>query len=99
MGEWIARFFGNHHPITMALFATLFTWLLTAAGAVPVFFTKRFNQKIMDGMLGLAAGVMIAASFWSLLAPAIDMSGGDWKPAAVGFLAGGFFLYIIGFVA
>jgi ZIP family zinc transporter len=49
----------------------------------------------MDGMLGLAAGVMIAASFWSLLAPAIEMSGGDWKPATVGFLAGGLFLYLI----
>lgn len=49
----------------------------------------------MDGMLGLASGVMIAASFWSLLAPAIEMSGGSWKPAAIGFLSGGFFLYII----
>jgi len=72
-----------------------FTWLLTAAGAAPVLFLKRFNQKVMDGMLGMAAGVMIAASFWSLLAPAIEMSGGDWKPAAIGFLAGGLFLYLI----
>ena len=79
----------------MALVATLFTWLLTAAGAVPVFFTIRFNQKIMDGMLGLAAGVMVAASFWSLLAPAIEMSGGDWRPATIGFVAGGLALYLI----
>jgi len=83
------------HPVTMALVATLFTWLVTALGAVPVLFTKRFNQKIMDGMLGLAAGVMIAASFWSLLAPAIDLSDGDWKPATIGFLAGGILLYLI----
>jgi len=54
-----------------------------------VLFAKRVNQKMMDGMLGLTAGIMIAASFWSLLAPAIEMSGGDWKPATVGFLAGG----------
>ncbi len=77
----------------MALLATLFTWFMTAAGAIPVFFSKSFNQKILDGMLGLAAGVMIAASFWSLLNPAIEMSGGDWKPATIGFLLGGFFLY------
>ena len=65
-----------------------------AAGAAVVFFTKRFNQAAMDGVLGLAAGVMIAASFWSLLAPAIEMSGGDWLPATVGFMAGGLFLYV-----
>jgi ZIP family zinc transporter len=77
------------------LAATLFTWFLTAAGAASVLFTRRFNQKIMDGMLGLAAGVMIAASYWSLLDPAIEMADGDWKPATTGFLAGGLFLYII----
>ena len=95
MEESLLEFFSRFHPVTMALIATLFTWLVTAAGAVPVLFTRRFNQKIMDGMLGLAAGVMIAASFWSLLAPAIEMSGGDWKPAAVGFLAGGALLYVV----
>jgi len=93
--EMLANFFSRFHPVTMALIATLFTWFVTAAGALPVFFTKRFNQKMMDGLLGLAAGVMIAASFWSLLAPAIDMSGGDWRPATIGFLMGGGFLYII----
>ena len=77
----------------MALIATLFTWFVTAAGAALVLFTKNFNQKLMDGLLGFAAGVMIAASYWSLLAPAIEMSGGDWKPAAIGFLLGGIFLY------
>lgn len=81
--------------VQMALVATLFTWFVTAAGAAVVFFAKRVNQAIMDGMLGVAAGVMIAASFWSLLAPAIEMSGGDWMPATVGFLAGGLFLYVV----
>lgn len=92
---YILACFQNYSPIVMALMATLFTWFVTALGAMPVFFTKEFNQKTMDGMLGGAAGVMIAASFWSLLAPAIEMSGGDWKPAVIGFLFGGFFLYII----
>lgn len=81
--------------VVQALLATLFTWAVTAAGASPVFFTQRFHQKLMDGMLGMAAGVMIAASYWSLLAPAIEMSGGDWAPATLGFLLGGFFLYAI----
>jgi ZIP family zinc transporter len=83
------------NPIAMALVATLFTWLMTAAGAAPVIFTKHVNQKMLDGALGLAAGVMIAASFWSLLAPAIEFAGGQWTPAAVGFLAGGLFLYSV----
>jgi ZIP family zinc transporter len=95
MGNRLVEFFQQFHPVLQALFATLFTWLLTAAGATPVFFTRRFNQRVMDGMLGMAAGVMIAASFWSLLAPAIRLSNGDWKPATVGFLAGGAFLYVI----
>ena len=95
MEQYLLDFLRPLHPVTMALIATLFTWFVTAAGAVPVFFTKRFNQKIMDGMLGLAAGVMIAASFWSLLAPAIELSGGDWQPATIGFLAGGLVLYLI----
>lgn len=79
--------------VVQALLATLFTWAVTAAGASLVFFTRRFDQKLMDGMLGMAAGVMIAASYWSLLAPAIEMSEGDWRPATIGFLLGGFFLY------
>ncbi|UCD76929.1 MAG: ZIP family metal transporter [Phycisphaerales bacterium] len=79
----------------MALIATLFTWFVTAAGSAPVLFARNVNKRMMDGMLGLAAGVMIAASFWSLLAPAIEMSDGDWKPAAIGFMAGGLFLYLV----
>ena len=95
MEQYLLDLFKPHHPVTMALMATLFTWFGTAAGAVPVLFTRRLNQKLMDGMLGLAAGVMIAASFWSLLAPAIELSGGDWRPATIGFLAGGIALYLI----
>lgn len=95
MSDALVGFFHQYHPVEQALIATLFTWLVTAAGATPVFLTKRINQKFMDGMLGLAAGVMIAASFWSLLNPAIEMADGDWKPATVGFLLGGFFLYAV----
>ncbi|MDP7639615.1 MAG: ZIP family metal transporter [Candidatus Hydrogenedentes bacterium] len=86
------------NPVTQAFLATLFTWGVTALGAALVFFAKMTNQKLLDGMLGAAAGVMIAASYWSLLAPAIEMgeaSGGiPWLPAATGFLAGGAFLWM-----
>jgi ZIP family zinc transporter len=95
MEQHLLDFFSSFHPITAALIATLFTWGVTAAGAAPVFFARNINQQFMDGLLGMAAGVMIAASFWSLLAPAIEMSGGDWKPAAIGFAAGGLFLFIL----
>jgi len=85
------------HPVQQALLATLFTWFVTALGASLVFFFKNFNQKVLDAMLGFAAGVMLAASFWSLLAPAIEMTGElsslpIWLPALVGFMAGGLFL-------
>jgi len=86
-------------PIVQALLATLFTWGLTALGAATVFLTKTIERKLLDGMLGFAAGVMIAASYWSLLAPAIEMSEGKdtpvWFPALAGFLAGGAFLWTI----
>jgi len=87
--------FSHLNPILQALLATCFTWGVTALGAAPVFFAKSVNQKMMDGMLGMAAGVMIAASYWSLLAPAIEMSGGSWVPATAGFLGGGIFLYLL----
>ena len=90
--------FSGLNPILQALIATLFTWFLTALGAGLVFFFKTINRKILDGMLGFAAGVMIAASYWSLLAPAIEMAAESslpaWVPATVGFLLGGVFLYI-----
>ncbi len=81
------------HPVVQALLATLFTWGVTALGATPVFFLRTMNRRLLDTMLGFAAGVMIAASFWSLLAPAIEMSGGHWAPATIGFLLGGAFLW------
>ncbi len=91
--------FNELHPVAQAVIATCFTWLMTALGAAVVFFFKTFNRKLLDGMLGFAAGVMIAASFWSLLAPAIQMAessgSSPWIPAAVGFMAGGLFLSII----
>lgn len=84
-------------PVLLALLAGLFTWGVTALGAALVFFFKDLNPKLTNIMLGFAAGVMIAASFWSLLAPAIDMSESmgrfSFVPALVGFLFGGLFLY------
>jgi ZIP family zinc transporter len=88
----VTAFLEGFSPVVQALFGTLFTWGVTAAGALPVLFTKTFNRKLLDLMLGLAAGVMIAASFWSLLAPAIEMADGSWVPATIGFLAGGIVL-------
>jgi len=83
-------------PVVQALLATTFTWGMTALGAALVFGTRKVNRKLLDAMLGFAAGVMIAASFWSLLAPAIDLSEGGslpkWVPPLIGFLAGGVFL-------
>jgi len=93
--EW----FVGLNPIIQALIATLFTWFLTALGAGLVFFFKRIQRKILDGMLGFAAGVMIAASYWSLLAPAIEMAEESnvpgWLPATFGFLLGGSFLWLV----
>lgn len=84
------------HPVLLALMATCFTWGMTALGAAVVFTTEELSRRTLDGMLGFAAGVMMAASYWSLLAPAIEMSQGKdipaWVPAVVGFSAGGIFL-------
>lgn len=89
-------FLENLHPVMQAFLATIFTWGLTALGAASVFISRGMSRKILDGMLGFAAGVMLAASYWSLLAPAIEMSEGKripaWFPAAVGFLLGTIFL-------
>ncbi len=93
--EWLLTI----NPIVLALFATLFTWLITALGASMVFFFKTINKKILNSMLGFAAGVMIAASFWSLLKPAIEMAEDNgslpWMPALIGFLSGGAFLLLV----
>jgi len=94
-----AEWFKALHPIFQALLATLFTWLLTALGASLVFFFKSINRKVLDSMLGFAAGVMIAASCWSLLIPAIEMGAEsslpDWAPATIGFLLGALFLRVV----
>ena len=79
----MANWFAGLNPVMQALAATLFTWFVTALGAALVFFFKAINRKVLDGMLGFAAGVMIAASYWSLLAPAIEMSEGQAIPAWV----------------
>jgi ZIP family zinc transporter len=93
--EWFAEL----HPTLQALIGSLFTWGMTAAGAAVVFFTKRNNQKLMDSMLAFAGGVMIAASFWSLLAPGIEMAEEQGQisfiPAVIGFLLGGVFLLLL----
>lgn len=96
-------FFTHLSPVWQALIATTFTWLVTALGAATVFFFKGVNRKLLDGMLGFAAGVMIAASFWSLLAPAIEMTRETndvpaWLPASFGFLLGGVFIRMIDWV-
>lgn len=88
--------FATLHPVWQATLAGLFTWAVTALGAGLVFFTRTVNQKLLDVMLGMSGGVMLAASYWSLLAPAIEISenqgGNGWLPAASGFLAGGLVL-------
>jgi ZIP family zinc transporter len=93
------EFLLDYNPVLLALIATLFTWAVTAFGASMVFFFKTINKKILNSMLGFAAGVMIAASFWSLLKPAIEMAelNGSipWLPAVIGFLSGGAFLLVI----
>ena len=87
------------NPIVQALIATIFTWFLTACGAATVFFKKHMSRKMLDAMLGFAGGVMVAASYWSLLAPAIQISADlptpVWFPPAVGFALGSLFLFAI----
>lgn len=95
MIQWMSQF----GVVQQALIATLFTWGVTAFGASFVFFFKTINKQVLNGMLGFAAGVMIAASFWSLLAPGIELAEElgqvAYITAAVGFLLGGGFLYLV----
>ena len=97
MFDSIIHFFESIDPILAAFLATTFTWGLTAFGASFVFFFKTMNRVVLDGMLGFTGGVMVAASFWSLLAPAIEMSHGEGFvkviPAAVGFALGALFIF------
>jgi zinc transporter, ZIP family len=93
----VVDYLASIDPVWAAFYATCFTWLVTAAGAALVFLFKTLHRKWLDGMLGFTGGVMIAASFWSLLNPAIEMSPGEGFmkaiPAAVGFAAGALFLF------
>lgn len=95
MIDWISQF----NPVVQALIGTMFTWFVTALGAAMVFFFKQINKNVLNAMLGFAAGVMIAASFWSLLAPGIELAEEigqvAWFTAAVGFLGGGAFLFLV----
>ena len=102
----ILEFFKSQEsPIMQALYAGLFTWILTALGAGLVFFFKSSNRKILDAALGFTGGVMIAASFWSLIAPAIDAvevqnelgqsTLPSFLPPAIGFFIGALFMFIL----
>ena len=95
----IIEYFGSISPIRGALYATIFTWFLTALGASFVFFFKTLHRGFLDGMLGFTGGVMVAASFWSLLAPGIEMSEGEGfvkvMPAAIGFALGALFIFAL----
>jgi ZIP family zinc transporter len=86
-------FLAERHPVVQALLATLFTWGVTALGASVVFLAREPSRRFLDASLGFTAGVMTAASFWSLLAPSIaladEMGIVPWVPAVVGFLSGG----------
>ncbi|GAB4154297.1 MAG: ZIP family metal transporter [Winogradskyella sp.] len=93
----VVQYFETIDPVLGALYASLFTWIVTAAGASLVFFFKGMNRALLDGMLGFTGGVMVAASFWSLLAPGIEMSEGEGFvkviPAVVGFSMGALFIF------
>jgi ZIP family zinc transporter len=99
MFESIIAYFKSIDPVLAAFYATMFTWFVTALGASFVFFFKGMNRVVFDGMLGFTGGVMVAASFWSLLSPAIEMSDGEGftkvLPAAVGFALGAFFIFTL----
>jgi len=92
-------FFEQFSPVIQSLFGTLFTWGVTALGAAGVYLSKEISRKLLDAMLGFAAGVMIAASYWSLLAPSIEISETlgvpSYLPPAIGFLLGGLALWLI----
>ena len=93
----IIEYFSQLDPIQGALYATLFTWGITALGASSVFLFKSMSRMSLDGMLGFTGGVMVAASFWSLLSPAIEMSAGEGfvkvMPSAIGFGLGALFIF------
>ncbi len=91
----------HQNVVFLALLAGLFTWGCTIVGSAIVFFFKNISRKLLDIMMGFAAGVMIAASFWSLLDPSLTYATQNgygkwsWFPAAAGFLLGGVALRLI----
>jgi ZIP family zinc transporter len=93
------HWFASLHPVYQALLAGLFTWFITTIGAACVFITRHVNRRLLDSMLGFSGGVMLAASYWSLLAPAIAISEHgslpSWLPPSVGFMLGGAALWIL----
>lgn len=95
--ENLIQFFESLDPVLGALYASLFTWGITALGASMVFFVKTMNRAVLDGLLGFTGGVMVAASFWSLLAPGIEMSPGTGFvkviPSIIGFGLGALFIF------
>lgn len=99
MYQDLIKYLESIDPILAAFYATMFTWFVTALGSSFVFFFKKMNRAVLDGMLGFTGGVMVAASYWSLLAPAIEMSKGEGFvkviPAAAGFLMGALFLFAL----
>jgi ZIP family zinc transporter len=94
--DWLPAWLREMHAVRQALLAGCFTWAVTALGAALVFFIRTMSQRLLSVMMGFAAGVMIAASFWSLLVPSIEMARAQgmtpWLPATIGFLLGGAFL-------
>ena len=92
------NFFNNLNSVSQTLIATLFTWSITALGAALVFFFKKINKNLLDAMLGFSAGVMISASFFSLISPSIEMANNlnmnVWLTAFIGFMGGGILLFL-----
>jgi len=97
----IVQYFETLSPIMQGFTGSMFTWLVTALGAAVVFFVKDLNKGFMDTLLGFTAGVMMAASFWSLLNPALEMASTTWSeslswvPVGIGFLGGAIFLFVL----
>ncbi len=95
MVDYLSQCLRSFSPVGQALAAGIFAWALGAFGAAFVFAVKDFSQRVFDLMLGFAGGIMLSASFWSLLAPAVEMSANNWVPAVLGFLLGSFFMRVV----
>ena len=98
----LVQYLSELDPVLAAFYATTFTWFLTMMGASLVFFFKQMNRALLDGLLGFTGGVMVAASCFGLLLPAIDQAaemgmkdGWEVMPATVGFALGALFLFVL----